>query len=79
MGMLEEVTSGDHVLVVWSDLGPDPLTLQDSVNIMKVGFIDLLSSRGRYSVYQKGLLISVGLRVLRALQVRFFKASCGFL
>ena len=79
MGMLEEVTSGDHVLVVWSDLGPDPQTLQDSVNIMKVGSIDLLASRGRYSVYQKGLLISVGLRVLRALQVRFFKASCGFL
>ena len=79
MGMLEEVTSGDHVLVVWSDLGPDPQTLQDSVNIMKVGFIDLLSSRGRYSVYPKGLSISVGQRVLKALQVRFFKASCGFL
>jgi len=44
--MLEEVTSGDHVLVVWSDLGPDPQTLQDSVNIMKTA----VGSSGSVSV-----------------------------
>ena len=56
MGMLEEVTSGDHVLVVWSDLGSDPQTLQDSVNIMKVGFID--------SPCQQGQIFGVSKRVI---------------